>query len=694
MADYLVIVESPAKAKTIKKYLGSHYKVLASMGHLRDLPKSQLGVDIEHGFEPKYITIRGKGDLLSKLKKEAKSSNKVYLATDPDREGEAISWHLAQMLNIDPGSKCRITFNEITKNAVKAAVKQPDKINQDLVDAQQARRILDRIVGYKISPLLWKKVKKGLSAGRVQSVATRLIVDREAEIEEFVPKEYWTIQAMLKKENITFPARFHGDAKGKIEIENEEQARAITDALESAQFVVKSVKKAQKTKSPTPPFITSTLQQEASKKYGYTAKKTMSAAQQLYEGVEVEGVGLVGLITYMRTDSLRISEEAQGEARAYIQSKYGDAYLPKKPRVFKTKKGAQDAHEAIRPTMVSITPAQLKKTLPADQFKLYKLIWDRFVASQMEAAVYDTINADIAAGAYIFKASGAKQRFDGFMVLYNEVKETKESEEEDMKSIPLPELVAGDALTKEKLESKQHFTQPPPRYSEASLIKALEENGIGRPSTYAPTISTILARGYVVREAKTLFPTELGSIVTKLMEEFFKNIVDVDFTANMETQLDDVEDGKRDWVSILNEFYGPFEKTLEVAETAMEKIKIADEESDVICEKCGRRMVYKMGRYGKFLACPGFPECRNTKPIIIDTGAACPKCGARILEKKSQKGKKYFGCEKNPGCDFVTWDTPLKEKCPKCGGTLFEKKSGKNARVYCASCDFERSTKE
>lgn len=694
MADYLVIVESPAKAKTIKKYLGSHYKVLASMGHLRDLPKSQLGVDIEHGFEPKYITIRGKGDLLSKLKKEAKSSNKVYLATDPDREGEAISWHLAQMLNIDPGSKCRITFNEITKNAVKAAVKQPDKINQDLVDAQQARRILDRIVGYKISPLLWKKVKKGLSAGRVQSVATRLIVDREAEIEEFVPKEYWTIQAMLKKENITFPARFHGDAKGKIEIENEEQARAITDALESAQFVVKSVKKAQKTKSPTPPFITSTLQQEASKKYGYTAKKTMSAAQQLYEGVEVEGVGLVGLITYMRTDSLRISEEAQGEARAYIQSKYGDAYLPKKPRVFKTKKGAQDAHEAIRPTMVSITPAQLKKTLPADQFKLYKLIWDRFVASQMEAAVYDTINADIAAGAYIFKASGAKQRFDGFMVLYNEVKEAKESEEEDMKSIPLPELVAGDALTKEKLESKQHFTQPPPRYSEASLIKALEENGIGRPSTYAPTISTILARGYVVREAKTLFPTELGSIVTKLMEEFFKNIVDVDFTANMETQLDDVEDGKRDWVSILNEFYGPFEKTLEVAETAMEKIKIADEESDVICEKCGRRMVYKMGRYGKFLACPGFPECRNTKPIIIDTGAACPKCGARILEKKSQKGKKYFGCEKNPGCDFVTWDTPLKEKCPKCGGTLFEKKSGKNARVYCASCDFERSTKE
>lgn len=694
MADNLVIVESPAKAKTIKKYLGSHYKVLASMGHLRDLPKSQLGVDIEHGFEPKYITIRGKGDLLSKLKKEAKSSNKVYLATDPDREGEAISWHLAQMLNIDPNSNCRITFNEITKNAVKSAVKQPEKINQDLVDAQQARRILDRIVGYKISPLLWKKVKKGLSAGRVQSVATRLIVDREAEIEEFVPKEYWTIQAMLKKEKITFPARFHGDAKGKIEIENEEQAKAITDALESAQFVVKSVKKAQKTKSPTPPFITSTLQQEASKKYGYTAKKTMSAAQQLYEGVEVEGIGLVGLITYMRTDSLRISEEAQREAREYIQSKYGDAYLPKKPRVFKTKKGAQDAHEAIRPSMVSITPAQLKKTLPADQFKLYKLIWERFVASQMEAAVYDTINADIAAGDYIFKASGAKQRFDGFMVLYNEVKEAKESEEEDMKNIPLPELAAGDALTNEKLESKQHFTQPPPRYSEASLIKALEENGIGRPSTYAPTISTILARGYVVREAKTLIPTELGSIVTKLMEEFFKNIVDVDFTANMETQLDDVEEGKREWVTILNEFYGPFEKTLEVAETAMEKIKIADEESDVICEKCGRRMVYKMGRYGKFLACPGFPECRNTKPIIIDTGAACPKCGARILEKKSQKGKKYFGCEKNPGCDFVTWDTPLKEKCPTCGGTLFEKKSGKNARVYCVSCDFERSTKE
>ncbi len=691
MAKYLVIVESPAKAKTITKYLGKNYKVVASMGHLRDLPKSQLGVDIENDFEPKYITIRGKGELLSKLKRDAKNADKVYLATDPDREGEAISWHLAHLLQIDQESECRISFNEITKNAVKAAVKQPCKINEDLVNAQQARRVLDRVVGYQISPLFWKKVKKGLSAGRVQSVATRLVVDREAEIEQFVPEEYWSLIAELKKGKSSFDARFYGNKKGKIELENKEQVESVLKALEGADYQVTSVKKAKKTKSPVPPFITSSLQQEASKKYGYTAKKTMSAAQQLYEGVEVEGIGLVGLITYMRTDSLRISEEAQAEARAYIQKKYGDDYLPKKPRVYKSKNNAQDAHEAIRPSMVSITPDQLKKTLPADQYKLYKLIWERFVASQMEAAVYDTISAEITANDYLFRANGSKQKFAGFMVLYQEAVDVSKPEDEDQeKDVKLPELIEGDVLTKENLNSKQHFTLPPQRYSEAALLKALEENGIGRPSTYAPTISTILQRGYVVRDAKVLKPTELGTVVTDLMKQYFKSIVDVKFTATMEHQLDQVEEGSTDWVQILKDFYGPFEKDLNSAEKEMEKVTIADEESDVICDKCGRTMVYKMGRFGKFLACPGFPACRNTKAIVVDTGAECPKCGGRVLEKKSQKGKKYFGCESNPSCDFVTWDQPTKEHCPKCGGSLFDKKIGKKKKQYCGKCDFER----
>ncbi len=691
MAKYLVIVESPAKAKTITKYLGKNYKVVASMGHLRDLPKSQLGVDIENDFEPKYITIRGKGELLSKLKRDAKNADKIYLATDPDREGEAISWHLAHLLQIDQESECRISFNEITKNAVKAAVKQPCKINEDLVNAQQARRVLDRVVGYQISPLFWKKVKKGLSAGRVQSVATRLVVDREAEIEQFVPEEYWSLTAELKKGKASFDARFYGNKKGKIELENEQQVNNVLRGLEGADYRVTSIKKAKKTKSPVPPFITSSLQQEASKKYGYTAKKTMSAAQQLYEGVEVEGIGLVGLITYMRTDSLRISEEAQAEARAYIQSKYGEDYLPKKPRVYKSKNNAQDAHEAIRPSMVSITPDRLKKTLPTDQYKLYKLIWERFVASQMEAAVYDTISAEITANDYLFRANGSKQKFAGFMVLYQEATDVSKQEDADQeKEVKLPELIEGDVLVKENLNSKQHFTLPPQRYSEAALLKALEENGIGRPSTYAPTISTILQRGYVVRDSKVLKPTELGTVVTDLMKQYFKNIVDVKFTATMEHQLDQVEEGSTDWVQILKEFYGPFEKDLNNAEKEMEKITIADEESDVICDKCGRTMVYKMGRYGKFLACPGFPECRNTKAIVIDTGALCPKCGGRVLEKKSQKGKKYFGCESNPTCDFVTWDQPTKEHCPKCGGSLFDKKIGKKKKQYCGKCDFER----
>ena len=692
MAKYLVIVESPAKAKTITKYLGKNYKVVASMGHLRDLPKSQLGVDIEHNFEPKYITIRGKGELLSKLKRDAKNADKIYLATDPDREGEAISWHLAHLLQIDPNTDCRISFNEITKNAVKAAVKAPSHINQDLVNAQQARRILDRIVGYQISPLFWKKVKKGLSAGRVQSVATRLVVDREAEIEKFVPQEYWSLQAELKKGKSSFVARFYGDQKGKIELKNEDQVKQILTNLENAAYQVSAVKKAQKTKAPVPPFITSSMQQEASKKYGYTAKKTMAAAQQLYEGVEVEGIGLVGLITYMRTDSLRISEEAQKEAREYIQNNYGENYLPAKPKIYKSKKNAQDAHEAIRPSMVSITPDQLKKTLPTDQYKLYKLIWERFVASQMEAAVYDTISADIHAGEYCFKANGSQLKVPGFMVLYQEIKDPVRQEEDGLdQDVKLPDLAKGDSLEMKQLLPKQHFTQPPQRYSEAALLKALEENGIGRPSTYAPTISIILQRGYVVRDGKALKPTELGTVVTDLMKQYFADIVDIEFTANMETELDEVEDGEKDWVTILHDFYGPFKQTLKTAETAMEKIKIADEESDVVCEKCGRKMVYKMGRYGKFLACPGFPECRNTKAIIVDTGAQCPKCGGKVLEKKSQKGKKYFGCEKNPECDFVTWDQPTKEHCPKCGGSLFVKKAGKKRRYYCGKCDFERS---
>ena len=582
MAKYLVIVESPAKAKTITKYLGKNYKVVASMGHLRDLPKSQLGVDIEHNFEPKYITIRGKGELLSKLKRDAKNADKIYLATDPDREGEAISWHLAHLLQIDPNTDCRISFNEITKNAVKAAVKAPSHINQDLVNAQQARRILDRIVGYQISPLFWKKVKKGLSAGRVQSVATRLVVDREAEIEKFVPQEYWSLQAELKKGKSSFVARFYGDQKGKIELKNEDQVKQILTNLENAAYQVSAVKKAQKTKAPVPPFITSSMQQEASKKYGYTAKKTMAAAQQLYEGVEVEGIGLVGLITYMRTDSLRISEEAQKEAREYIQNNYGENYLPAKPKIYKSKKNAQDAHEAIRPSMVSITPDQLKKTLPTDQYKLYKLIWERFVASQMEAAVYDTISADIHAGEYCFKANGSKLKFPGFMVLYQEIKDPVRQEEDGLdQDVKLPDLAKGDSLEMKQLLPKQHFTQPPQRYSEAALLKALEENGIGRPSTYAPTISIILQRGYVVRDGKALKPTELGTVVTDLMKQYFADIVDIEFTANMETELDEVEDGEKDWVTILHDFYGPFEQTLKTAETAMEKIKIADEESDI-----------------------------------------------------------------------------------------------------------------
>ena len=694
MAANLVIVESPAKAKTIKQYLGKSYSVIASMGHVRDLPKSQMGVDIEHGFTPKYITIRGKGDLLAKLKKEAKGAKKIYLATDPDREGEAISWHLANLLNIEENSKCRIAFNEITKTAVQAAVKEPRPIDRDLVDAQQARRILDRIVGYKISPLLWKKVKKGLSAGRVQSVTTRLIVDREREIEKFVPEEYWSIDALLKDEKTgdSFSAAFHGKNGKKLKLTDKEAVDVVLADLKGERFVVAGVKTGEKKRNPAPPFTTSTLQQEASRKLNFTVKRTMTAAQHLYEGVAVEGHGTVGLITYMRTDSLRIANDAMNEVRTYIGDKYGSNFLPGSPRVYKTKNNAQDAHEAIRPTYVSITPAEVKSSLPADMYKLYKLIWERFVACQMMPAVYDTMNVDINAGAYLFKASGSHLKFKGFMTLYVEGRDDG-AEEKDMK---LPRLSVQDELELLKLEHAQHFTQPPPRYTEATLIKTLEEKGIGRPSTYAPTITTITARGYVGREKKQLFPTELGCVVTDIMTQHFSDIVGVEFTANMEKELDSIEEGSTDWVQILQEFYTPFEKTLEKAEEEIGDVKIADEVSDVICEKCGRNMVYKMGRYGKFLACPGFPECRNAKPIIIDTGAQCPLCGGKILEKKSKAGKKYFGCEHNPKCEFMTWDQPVPdEKCPECGGLLLKKYSKRGNKIICSNkdCSFEQEEK-
>lgn len=690
MATNLVIVESPAKAKTIKQYLGKSYTVMASFGHVRDLPKSKMSIDIEHDFEPKYITIRGKGDLLAKLKKAAKDSKKIYLATDPDREGEAISWHLANLLEIDENEKCRITFNEITKTAVKNAITEPRTIDKDLVDAQQARRVLDRIVGYSISPILWKKVKKGLSAGRVQSVACKLICDREQEIEDFVAEEYWLLQANLqeKKSGSDFVAEFYGKQGKKMKLLSKADVDKVLAQIDKADFKVTEVKAGEKKRNPVPPFITSTLQQEASRKLGFTVKRTMMAAQNLYEGVTVPGHGTVGLITYMRTDSLRIANEALTEVRSYIKNQYGDSYLPAKARIYKTNSNAQDAHEAIRPTYVELTPAELKGSLTPDMYKLYKLIWERFVACQMESAVYNTVSVDIAAGDYVFKANGRQMKFKGFMTLYVEGRDDEEQEQNGK----LPALAAGDTLVKKALESNQHFTQPPARYTEATLIKTLEEKGIGRPSTYAPTITTITARGYVSRDKKQFVPTELGKVVTDIMAGHFNDIVDVAFTAKMEQELDAVEDGNADWVKIIRAFYEPFADQLKKAEKELEKVKIADEVSDVICEKCGRNMVYKMGRFGKFLACPGFPECRNAKPIVKETGAVCPKCGGNILEKKSQRGKKYFGCEHNPKCDFMSWDEPVsKEKCPKCGGLLL-KKNGRAKKIVCYSenCDYEK----
>ncbi len=686
MAKNLIIVESPAKAKTIKKYLGRDYSVVASFGHLRDLPKSQLGIDIENDFAPKYITIRGKGDLLASLKKEAKAAKHVYLATDPDREGEAISWHLAHILDIDPASKCRVTFNEITENVLKAAVKEPRAINSDLVDAQQARRVLDRIVGYKLSPLLWRKVKKGLSAGRVQSVVTRLVVEREREIEKFVPDEFWNVTADLKASTgKAFRAKLHGKNGKKMTIRDQKTAETVSAELQGASFSVAAAKYDERKKSPAPPFTTSTMQQEAARRLGFTSRKTMSAAQILYEGVDIEGHGTIGLITYMRTDSLRISAEASLSALSYIQNRYGSEFVPSRPRVYKSRAAAQDAHEAIRPTNIEITPELAKKTLPSDQYKLYKLIWERFMASQMVDAVYTTLQTDISAGAYTFKASFAKVKFAGFESVY---KIETENEEE---SSDMPTLQTGDALSLVKLEKQQRFTEPPSRYTEGALIRAMEEKGIGRPSTYAPTISTILNRGYVVREKKLFMPTELGYVTTDLMTEHFGSLINVEFTADMEAQLDRVEEGQENWVKILRAFYTPFSETLEKADAAIGKVSLTDEVSDVICEKCGRNMVYKMGRFGKFLACPGFPACRNAKPIVTDIGIPCPRCGGKILERHSKKGRVFYACENSEKCNVIVWDKPTGTLCDVCQSPMVTKKKGRGTVSVCSNRDCAKS---
>ena len=665
-SNTLVIVESPAKAHTIGKYLGSSYKVIASQGHVRDLPKSQLGVDVDNGFEPKYITIRGRGDVITEIRKEAKAAKKVLLATDPDREGEAISWHLAAMLGIDPAGKCRIEFNEITKNAVKAAVKSPRSINLELVDAQQARRVLDRLVGYKISPLLWTKIRKGLSAGRVQSVATAMVCEREREIDEFVPDEYWLIDAAFKGASSTFHARFFSLDGEKKELKTEQDAAEILALCENTPFRVSALNRSERKKEPPAPFTTSSLQQEASRKLNFTSSKTMQIAQQLYEGVEVEGVGAIGLISYIRTDSTRISDEALTAVRSRIPQTYAPEYLPAEPNRFKTRSGAQDAHEAIRPTDVNLTPDSVKGSLTGDQYKLYKLVYSRFLACQMTPQVYDTLQADISNGRVVFRHSSHHLRFAGFSIVYEEGKDEAEDEIESR----IPKLSEEEALTLVKGESSQHFTQPPARYTEASLVKALEENGIGRPSTYAPTISTILGRGYVAREKKRLLPTELGKVVTDVMSASFPDILDKAFTAEMETKLDDIEAGVLDWKGVMSEFYGPFMKELEAAQESVEKVKIEDEVSDIPCANCGTLLVYKRGRFGRFLACPRFPECRYTQTLVTYIEAPCPKCGARLTERINKKGRKFYGCEQYPDCDFVSWDMPVKEKCPICGGNM------------------------
>mgnify|MGYP000698378085 FL=1 len=700
----LVIVESPAKAKTIKKYLGKGYDVVASMGHVRDLPEKRLGVDIKKNFSPKYEIIKGKKEFVEELKKKAEKFDNILLATDPDREGEAISWHLAYILGLDLDNKNRITFNEITKSGVDTGIKSPRTVDIDLVDAQQARRILDRLVGYKLSPFLSQKIHKGLSGGRVQSVALRIIADREEDIRKFVPQEYWSIDAQFipKASRKSFNASFYGTQKEKIEIKNKEQSDKILKELEDCEYEVFKVKKGKRRKNPAPPFITSTLQQEASRKLGFQAKRTMRAAQELYEGIEVENMGAIGLITYMRTDSLRVSDDALTGAREYILGKWGKKYLPEKERKFKTKAGAQDGHEAIRPTMPDMTPERVKNSLSSDQFKVYKLIWERFIASQMSVCVQSTTQADIIAiskdktdsssefiPGYIFKASGYTVDFDGFTILYTEGKDTEQE-----KAKALPELTEKMPLKLKSMDASQHFTEPPARYTEASLIKALEEYGIGRPSTYASIISTITSREYVKREGKTLKPTELGEVVTKLMKERFPKIVNLKFTAQMESDLDSIEEGKNNWTQTLTDFYGDFAKTLEKAKEDMKDVKITLEEdkTDEICDKCGKPMVVKHGRFGRFIACSGYPECKNIKKIVDEIGVSCPKCGGSVIKRKSKRGRIFYGCTNYPQCDFVSWDEPTQEKCPQCGKILF-KKNTKNPKIYCSDkeCGYEKT---
>lgn len=681
MAQNLVIVESPAKAKTIGKYLGRRYTVKASVGHVRDLPKSQFAVDVENGFAPKYITIRGKGAVVKELKDAAKKANKIYLATDPDREGEAISWHLAQVLGIEPTSACRVTFNEITKNAVQEAFKQPRPLDQDLVDAQQARRILDRIVGYRLSPLLWKKVKKGLSAGRVQSVAVRLICDREAEIQNFRPEEYWTITAELQTDNKEkFTADFYGRSGEKLPLASREETEQVLNQVRDSAFVVSSVRRSERRRNPAAPFTTSTLQQEGSRRLGFTAKRTMRLAQTLYEGITLGKEGAIGLITYMRTDSTRVAPQAIAEAEQVIAEMFGKEYV--RTRQYAGGRRSQDAHEAIRPTFPERTPESLKAFLSRDELRLYRLIWERFLASQMAPAVYDTVAAEIDAGGYMFRARGSQIKFPGFLLVYKDTKEEKADDKDTL----LPELAVSQALLLARLTDKQHFTEPPARYNEAALVKTLEELGIGRPSTYATIIDTIQSRGYVVREQKRFYPTELGQIVVDLLKEFFSKIIDVEFTASLESQLDEVEDGNADWVKVLEQFYSPFEQELQRAEAEMQAVELTPVESDVVCELCGRHMVHKTGRFGQFLACPGFPECRNTKPLIKETGAKCPKCQNKLVERRSKKGRLFYGCLGYPECDFVIWNRPVADKnCPECEGLMVEKQGGGKKLHVCTN---------
>ena len=685
MHKYLVIVESPAKVKTISKFLGANYKVMASQGHVRDLPKSQMGVDVEHDYEPKYITIRGKGDILAALRKEAKKADKVYLATDPDREGEAISWHLAAALKLEDKDIYRITFNEITKNAVKASLKEARKIDMNLVDAQQARRVLDRVVGYGISPLLWAKIKRGLSAGRVQSVALRMICDRENEIDAFIPEEYWTMEASLniKGEKKPLVAKFYGDRNGKIDIKNAAQMQKILDEVKNSGFSIESVKKSEKIKKSPLPFTTSTLQQEAAKTLNMSTKRTMNIAQQLYEGVDIKGRGTVGLITYLRTDSTRVADEAKVASKDYISENYGEKYLPQNSNAKKDDKKIQDAHEAIRPTDLSLSPALVKESLQRDLFRLYQLIWKRFVASQMAPAQYETTSVRIGAGEYIFTVSASKIVFDGFMSVY---KTDDDNEETNALAKGLDE---NSVLTLDDVNGTQHFTQPPAHFTEASLVKALEEQGIGRPSTYAPTISTIIARHYVIKENKNLYISELGNAVNNIMMTAFPTIVDVKFTANMESLLDGVAEGTVEWKEIIRNFYPDLKIAIDEAEKELEHVKIEDEVTDVICDKCGRNMVIKYGPHGKFLGCPGFPECHNTKPYLEKIGVACPKCGKDVILKKTKKGRMFYGCEGYPECDFVSWQKPSDKKCPKCGGYMIEKGS----KLVCAdeTCGYVES---